>query len=78
LANFWLNSYDWRKTEAELNKLPQFATAVSIEGHEDALKIHFIHQKAENPNIIPLLFCHGCEHKGPQVLNHPHNRANMG
>ncbi|KAI1876266.1 uncharacterized protein JN550_001762 [Neoarthrinium moseri] len=58
LASFW-TSYDWRQAEAKINKLPQFTTTISVDGHEDALKIHFVHQKAENPNSIPLLFCHG-------------------
>lgn len=61
LVDFWRNEYDWRKTEAEINKLPQFTTRVSVDGHEDDLKIHFIHQKSEKPDSIPLLFCHGCK-----------------
>lgn len=56
LVDFWRNEYDWRKTEAEINKLPQFTTRVSVDGHEDDLKIHFIHQKSEKPDSIPLLF----------------------
>ncbi|KAI0892235.1 Alpha/Beta hydrolase protein [Annulohypoxylon nitens] len=59
LVDFWKNEYDWRKTETEINKLPQFTTRVSVDGHEDDLKIHFIHQKSEKPDSIPLLFCHG-------------------
>lgn len=61
LAKFWQEKYDWRRVEAELNKLPQFTTTISVDGHEDALKVHFIHQKGHKPNSIPLLFCHGCE-----------------
>ncbi|KAI0001404.1 alpha/beta-hydrolase [Xylariaceae sp. FL0662B] len=59
LADVWQNKFDWRRAEAELNKLPQFTTTISVEGHEDALEIHFIHQKSDNPKSIPLLFCHG-------------------
>ncbi|KAI2641411.1 Alpha/Beta hydrolase protein [Hypomontagnella submonticulosa] len=59
LAKFWQEKYDWRRVEAELNKLPQFTTTISVDGHEDALKVHFIHQKGHKPNSIPLLFCHG-------------------
>lgn len=36
---YWLNTYDWRKHEAELNAFPQFTT--QIEG----LRIHFLHVK---------------------------------
>ncbi|RYO91706.1 hypothetical protein DL766_004386 [Monosporascus sp. MC13-8B] len=61
LAKVWLEKYDWRRAEAELNRLPQFTTTLSVEGHEEALRIHFIHQKSERPNSIPLLFCHGSD-----------------
>lgn len=61
LADFWLTSYDWRQAETELNNLPQFTAKISIDGHEDDLKIHFVHQKSERPDSIPLLFCHGCK-----------------
>jgi hypothetical protein len=61
LVDYWQKKYDWRRAEAELNKLPQFTTTVSVDGHEDSLQVHFIHQKSENSNSIPLLFCHGCE-----------------
>lgn len=60
LVKFWQEKYDWRRAEAELNKLPQFTTTIPVDDHED-LAIHFIHQKSENQNSIPLLFCHGCE-----------------
>jgi len=55
--DYWLNEYDWRKHERELNSFPQFTT--EIEG----LKIHFIHLKPSNPQkykrVIPLLLVHG-------------------
>ncbi|KAI2470448.1 alpha/beta-hydrolase [Annulohypoxylon bovei var. microspora] len=60
LAGAWMESYDWRRAEAQLNeKLPQFTTRIGVEGHEDDLKIHFVHKKSEKPGAIPLLFCHG-------------------
>jgi hypothetical protein len=62
LANFWQNNYDWRHAEARLNKLPQFTTTISVDGYGETLEIHFIHQKSEKPNSIPLLFCHGCRY----------------
>ena len=60
LVTRWRDGYDWRKAEAELNKFPHFTTTITVDDHED-LKIHFIHQKSENPNSIPLLFSHGCK-----------------
>jgi hypothetical protein len=61
LVKHWQEKYDWRKAEAKLNALSQFITTVAVDGHEDSLGIHFIHQKGERPNSIPILFCHGCE-----------------
>ena len=60
LTAYWKNEFDWRKQEEEMNKLPNFQTAVEVDGF-DPLKIHFIHQKSHNANAIPLLFVHGCE-----------------
>ncbi|MFN9149182.1 MAG: epoxide hydrolase N-terminal domain-containing protein, partial [Hyphomonadaceae bacterium] len=36
LQDFWLNTYDWRAVEAELNALPQFQ--VTIDGQD----LHFL------------------------------------
>ncbi|OTB08333.1 hypothetical protein M426DRAFT_316959 [Hypoxylon sp. CI-4A] len=58
LAGAWRDSFDWRRAEAELNKIPQFTTKIDVEGHEE-LDIHFVHQRSERKNAIPLLFCHG-------------------
>ena len=61
LVSYWRDQYDWRRAEADLNsKLLQFTTTVAVDGHGD-LKIHFVHQKSEREDSIPLLFCHGCE-----------------
>ena len=61
LVSYWRDQYDWRRAEADLNsKLPQFTTTVAVDGHGD-IKIHFVHQKSEREDSIPLLFCHGCE-----------------
>ena len=59
LTAYWKNGFDWKKQEEEMNKLPQYQTEVKVDGHE-ALNIHFIYQKSDNPKAIPLLFVHGC------------------
>jgi len=60
LVKAW-ETYDWRKDEKELNEtLPQFQTGIKVDGF-DELNIHFIWQKSEVKNAIPLLFVHGCE-----------------
>lgn len=59
LVTHWKDSYDWRKSESEINKLPMFTRDIEVDGH-GALNIHYIHQKSEVKNAIPLLFVHGC------------------
>ncbi len=53
LINYWEREYDWRRFESELNRFPQFLTAI------DGLDIHFIHVKSENANAMPLILTHG-------------------
>ena len=53
LCHYWLNSFDWRKVEAEINSFPNFIA--NIDGYE----IHFIHVKGKGENCIPLLITHG-------------------
>lgn len=50
---YWRTSYNWRKTEARLNSLPQFVTTI------DGLDIHFIHVKSKHEGALPLLITHG-------------------
>lgn len=50
--------WDWRQAEERLNKFPQFHTPVKVDGF-DELDIHFVWQKSEVKNAIPLLFVHG-------------------
>ena len=33
LARYWATDYDWRKTEAKLNALPQFVTEIDGRGY---------------------------------------------
>ncbi|KAJ7600260.1 Alpha/Beta hydrolase protein [Mycena floridula] len=55
----WQDGFDWRKEEARLNEeLPQFTRNIEVEGHE-TLNIHYVHQKSQVENAIPLLFVHG-------------------
>ncbi|KAJ7600259.1 Alpha/Beta hydrolase protein [Mycena floridula] len=55
----WQDGFDWRKEEARLNEeLPQFTRDIKVEGH-GTLNIHYVHQKSQVENAIPLLFVHG-------------------
>lgn len=58
LTAYWKDGFDWKKQETDINQLPQYQTQIKVDGYE-ALNIHFIHQKNENPKAIPLLFVHG-------------------
>jgi pimeloyl-ACP methyl ester carboxylesterase len=53
LARYWATDYDWRKTEAKLNALPQFITEI------DGLDIHFIHVRSKHENALPVIITHG-------------------
>ena len=53
LARYWATDYDWRKTEAKLNALPQFTTEI------DGVNIHFIHVRSQHQNALPLIMTHG-------------------
>jgi pimeloyl-ACP methyl ester carboxylesterase len=53
LIEHWGSGYDWRKTEAKLNALPQFMTRI------DGLDIHFIHVRSRHPNALPVIITHG-------------------
>jgi pimeloyl-ACP methyl ester carboxylesterase len=53
LARYWGTDYDWRKTEAKLNALPQFMTEI------DGLDIHFIHVRSRHDNALPVIVTHG-------------------
>ena len=59
LVAYWKDKYDWKKHEAELNEHPNFHTEIQADGFE-ALDVHFVYQKSEVENAIPLLFVHGC------------------
>lgn len=57
----WKDGYDWRKHEAQLNaELPQFTRDIDVDGF-GKLNIHYVHQKSDVAEAIPLLFVHGCE-----------------
>jgi pimeloyl-ACP methyl ester carboxylesterase len=53
LVDHWEREYDWRRFESELNRFPQFLTAI------DGLDIHFIHVKSKKPGAMPLILTHG-------------------
>ena len=53
LRDYWLEEYDWAARQDYYNGFPQGVT--EIEG----LDIHFIHQRSDSPDAVPLLITHG-------------------
>jgi pimeloyl-ACP methyl ester carboxylesterase len=53
LVQYWGTQYDWRKVEAQMNRLPQFTTTI------DGVDIHFIHVRSKQPNALPIIITHG-------------------
>ncbi|KAJ7776756.1 Alpha/Beta hydrolase protein [Mycena maculata] len=59
LVDRWQTGYNWREHEAQINaELPQFTRDIDVTGH-GTLNVHYVHQKSEAPDAIPLLFVHG-------------------
>jgi pimeloyl-ACP methyl ester carboxylesterase len=53
LCRYWVDGYDWRATEARLNRLGQFKATV------DGLGVHFLHVRSPEPEALPLVITHG-------------------
>jgi pimeloyl-ACP methyl ester carboxylesterase len=53
LADYWLNEYDWRKTEQEINNYDNFIAKI------DGYKIHFLHVKGKGEKSLPIIITHG-------------------
>src|SRR6186997_2805127 len=53
LAHYWTTEYDFRRIEARLNGVPQFATEI------DGVDIHFIHVRSQHEDALPLIMTHG-------------------
>ncbi|KAJ5890505.1 uncharacterized protein N7473_006733 [Penicillium subrubescens] len=49
----WLNSFDWKREQQDLNKFNHYTAVV------EGLKIHFIHERSKAQDAIPLLLVHG-------------------
>jgi pimeloyl-ACP methyl ester carboxylesterase len=63
LCRYWAEEYAWRATEARLNALPQFRTAI------DGLGIHFVHVRSPQADALPLVITHGWPGSIVEFLN---------
>jgi len=53
LVGYWRSGFDWRAQEKQLNAFHHYTTTV------DGLGIHFIHEKGQGPDPMPLIITHG-------------------
>ena len=53
ISDYWVNKFDWKKQEEEINKFSNFTTDVA------GLNIHFIMEKGSGSKATPLLLMHG-------------------
>ena len=53
LVAYWRDEFDWREQERQLNRFDHFKTAI------DGLDVHFIHERAADPDALPLIIVHG-------------------
>jgi pimeloyl-ACP methyl ester carboxylesterase len=53
LTQYWIEGYDWRKAESDLNALGNFKVEL------DGVDLHFVLRRSANPNAVPLLLLHG-------------------
>ncbi|KAF4991314.1 hypothetical protein FDECE_14084 [Fusarium decemcellulare] len=61
VVDYWKTEYDWSSVEAQMNKdFDHFATYVNgTENYEPSVPLHFVHQKSEGADAIPILLLHG-------------------
>ena len=53
LVEYWRTSFDWRAQERVINAFDHYRCTV------DGLGIHFIHQRGNGPNPLPIIVTHG-------------------
>jgi epoxide hydrolase len=53
MCRYWAHGYDWRASEARLNRFAQYTTEL------DGLDIHFVHVRSPHADAMPLLITHG-------------------
>jgi pimeloyl-ACP methyl ester carboxylesterase len=53
LVRYWIEDYDWRRVERELNARGQAVTEL------DGLDVHFLHVRSPRPDARPMVITHG-------------------
>ncbi|MCB2047976.1 MAG: epoxide hydrolase [Novosphingobium sp.] len=63
VVDYWRNSYDWRRCEAQINSHDNFLAEI------DGLDIHFIHVRSKHEDALPLILTHGWPGSVIEFLN---------
>ncbi|UKZ76851.1 hypothetical protein TrVFT333_004566 [Trichoderma virens FT-333] len=53
LQKEWTTSFDWEKEQNSINQYHHFIAKI------DGRDIHFVHEKSQDPNAIPIILLHG-------------------
>ncbi|KAJ7678529.1 Alpha/Beta hydrolase protein [Mycena rosella] len=53
LKDEWSGNYSWAAEQEKLNAFDQYTAVV------EGMKIHFVHEKSEDPDAIPIILLHG-------------------
>lgn len=82
LHKHWTTKYDWRRVEAQINsELTQYT--IPIHHNDEDINIHFVHNRSDRDDAIPLLFVHGWPGSFLEVrriirlLTHPESPADQ-
>lgn len=52
-VDYWIEGYDWKSQEREINSYPQFKCRI------DDVDIHFFHVRGKGKNPMPIILTHG-------------------
>ncbi len=53
LLDHWRETYDWRRLEARVNRIPQVRTQI------DGLGFHVLHRRSSHAEALPIILTHG-------------------
>lgn len=67
-VKYWLEEYNWESEQRKINELPQFTLSIELE-EWGSFDMHFVHERSEIENSIPLLFLHGWPGNFTEVKN---------
>jgi len=62
IAEYWAESYDWAAVQASINtNFSYYFTTVPppSENYDESVNLHFIHQRSERNNAIPIILLRG-------------------